>query len=101
MSVAENVLEMIVRLAKEGEIEQGGSTTASFDRDTPLFGASGLLDSLGLVSLVLALEQEIADRLGATVALADDKALSQKHSPFRTVGTLADYAVAQIETKRA
>jgi acyl carrier protein len=62
--------------------------------DTPLFGRSGLLDSLGLASLVVAVEQAIEDRYGVALSLADEKALSQSRSPYRTVASLAAYAEA-------
>jgi D-alanine--poly(phosphoribitol) ligase subunit 2 len=65
--------------------------------DTPLFGQEGVLDSLGLVTLVVAVEQAIEDQYRILVSLADEKALSQKNSPFRTVSTLADYAVQQLQ----
>jgi D-alanine--poly(phosphoribitol) ligase subunit 2 len=66
--------------------------TDSLGEHTLLFGEKGMFDSVGLVSLVVSLEEAIEDRLGAAVSLADQKAMSQKSSPFRTVGTLADYA---------
>jgi acyl carrier protein len=59
--------------------------------DTPLFGRQGLLDSLGLVTLVVAVEQAVEDRFGVRVALADDRAMSQTRSPYRTIGALAEY----------
>ena len=34
------------------------------DLDVPLLGKDGRLDSLGLVTLVVAVEQELADRFG-------------------------------------
>ncbi len=61
------------------------------DADTALFGRGALLDSLGLVSLVLELEMAVNDRFGAEVVLADEKAMAQKNSPFRTVGSLARF----------
>ena len=64
--------------------------------DTALFGHAGALDSLGLVNLIVAVEQAVEDELGVPVALADEKAMSQNASPFRTVGTLADYVRRQI-----
>ena len=57
----------------------------------PLFGDTGVLDSIGLVTLIVAVEQSIEDELGTILTLADEKAMSQRNSPFRTVGTLADY----------
>jgi D-alanine--poly(phosphoribitol) ligase subunit 2 len=58
-----------------------------------LYGLTGVLDSLGLVTLIVAIEQAIEDELGLVISLADERAMSQKNSPFRTIGTLADYIV--------
>jgi len=59
--------------------------------DTVLFGRPGKLDSLSLVSLIVAVEQNIHDEFGIDVTLADDRALSQRNSPFRTIGALSEY----------
>jgi len=61
--------------------------------DAVLLGAAGGLDSFGLVNLVVALEQRIEDEFGVTLTLADEKAMSHRRSPFRTVPTLRDYVV--------
>ena len=59
--------------------------------DTVLFGAGGLLDSMGLVTLVVDVEQALADRFGLRMTLADDRAMSQRSSPFRSAAALAAY----------
>jgi D-alanine--poly(phosphoribitol) ligase subunit 2 len=59
--------------------------------DTVLFGESGELDSLGLVNLIVMVEQRVAETLGAPITLADERAMSERNSPFRTIGTLTDY----------
>jgi acyl carrier protein len=59
--------------------------------DTKLFGESGVLDSLALVSVVTDLEEEIHDEFDKHITLADEKAMSQKSSPFSTVETLTEY----------
>ena len=59
--------------------------------DTVLFGNSSDLDSMGLVSLIVATEQQLRDRHGLDVTLADERAVSRNSSPFRTVASLADY----------
>jgi len=46
---------------------------------------------------MVAVEQAIEDELGVSVSLADERALSQRTSPYRTVGTLADYADSLIQ----
>lgn len=101
MGVTEEVLEIVARQAGQAVRDQGGDEPGEIGRDTALFGPSGLLDSIGLVALVLAVEQEISEKLNVAVALADEKALSQRHSPFLTVGSLADYAAQEVEGRRA
>ncbi len=59
--------------------------------DTVVFGGDGKLDSLGLVTFIVAVEQKIAETFNVTVTLADEKAMSQRNSPFRNVGALAGY----------
>lgn len=61
------------------------------DDDTPLFGGKGVLDSLGLVSFLISLEQKIEDNTGISLTIADEKAMSLKNSPFKTIGTLHNY----------
>ena len=65
--------------------------------DTVLFGEAGVLDSLGLVNLIIAVEQGIEDAFGVSLTLADEKAMSQKNSPFKSVKTLAAYASVLME----
>lgn len=59
--------------------------------DTVLYDSNGRLDSLELVNLIVATEQNVEDAFGVTVTLADERAMSQQKSPFRTVATLVDY----------
>jgi len=64
--------------------------------ETQLFGRGSRLDSLGLVNLVVATEARLMDS-GAAVSLADERAMSQKQSPFRTVETLCDYIATVLQ----
>lgn len=97
----EELLQLIVAAVREVGQEQGLEVGDTLGPDTRLFGEGGLLDSLALVSLVIGVSQAIEDRFGAQVDLADDKALSQKNSPYRTIGTLAAYAAQELEARRA
>lgn len=58
--------------------------------DEPLFGQGGPLDSLGLVSLLIDVEEALADR-GFQVSLSDPRAMSQANSPFRNVDALVGF----------
>ena len=65
--------------------------------DTTIYGNDSRLDSLGLVNLLVTIEQNIEDEFDASLTLADERAMSQKHSPFRTIGSLADYIVMLLK----
>jgi len=59
--------------------------------ETPLYGANSVLDSLRLVSLVVAVEREIEQESGVSLVLASERAMSQRRSPFLSIGSLAEY----------
>lgn len=67
--------------------------------DTSLFAAKSGLDSLGLVNLIVSLEENINNEFNVAISIADERAMSQKHSPFRSVDTLADYIIELLNEK--
>lgn len=62
-----------------------------------LFGEGGVLDSLGLVNFIVATEQQVEERLGLALTLADERAMSHDRNPFATIGTLIDYTAELAE----
>jgi acyl carrier protein len=58
---------------------------------TAIFGGEDGIDSLSLVTLVVGLEGDVEREFGKKVLLADEKAMSQRNSPYRTVGALVDF----------
>ena len=61
--------------------------SAAFNRDTPLLGAIPELDSMAVVSLITALEEQ----LGVTM---DDDEIDG--ATFATVGSLVDFVAARL-----
>lgn len=59
--------------------------------ETTLFGRNGHLDSLGLVNLILVVEEHLKDEYHVALTLADERAMSQDRSPFGSVDSLAAY----------
>ena len=66
--------------------------------DAPLYGASGKLESLDFVTLIMEVEEKINAEFGADITIADDNLLSKEKSPFSTLGTLNEY-LQEILTK--
>lgn len=100
LTASPDIIELVKRcteeLAEQEELELPGQT----DLETVLFGKRGILDSVGLVTLLVSVEEAIEDRLGFSISLADQRAMSQQNSPFRSVGALATYATRLVEEAR-
>lgn len=67
------------------------SIPADLGEATVLVGADAVLDSLGVVALIVDIEERLETEHDTSITLASDKAMSQRNSPFRTVGVLADH----------
>jgi len=66
----------------------------------PLMGSGSKLDSIALVNLIVAVEQSLQDSLGVPLSLANERAFSLTHSPFRDVQSLALY-IQELINERA
>lgn len=83
--------ELVVAGLREVIAQSDRPLPATLDEATNLVGKQAVLDSLALVTFIVDLEQRIEEELGAVLTLTDDRAMSQKSSPFRTVGALVAY----------
>jgi acyl carrier protein len=70
---------------------------ATVSEQTALHGTPAGLDSLSLVSLIVEIESQVGSELGRSVVLADEKAMSERNSPYRSVGSLVDFIVRRLE----
>ena len=64
--------------------------------ETELYGTGGQLDSMGLVSFLVDIEESFQDN-DINISLSDERAMSQSRSPFRNVQSLTDYIAALIK----
>jgi len=92
------IIDLIIAEADELNEQIKNRVPVEAGRDAPLFGRNGgVLDSIGLVTLIVAVEQAVEDEFGAALVLANEKAMSLKNSPFRTIGSLTDYIVGLLK----
>ena len=88
----ENKIEQIIyRNLKEINEKLKSDKLNNPNIDTHLYGANGLLDSMSLVILISDIEIAISEEFNKNITLANEKALSQKISPFRSVRSLVEY----------
>lgn len=60
---------------------------------TVLMGEGSDLDSMAVVHLIVDLEARLEEAYGKNWILADERALSRKRSPFRTIGDLSEFII--------
>ena len=95
----EKILQSIYNTIDYLNAQQPSQEHIVKSNDTILFGPDSKIDSLGLINLVVAVEQNIEDEFNINITLADERAMSQEMSPFRTVGSLADYIKVLLDEK--
>jgi len=76
--------EVNQQLAEERRIDKSANTV--------LFGESGNLDSLELISLIVTVEQEVEKEFHVIINLTDhEDAIFEKNSPLHTIAALVRY----------
>lgn len=94
----DKIVDLIVAEAKELNEGREEKIPVEAGASAPLFGGDdGILTSIALVTLVVAVEQAVEDEFGTELVLANEKAMSMKNSPFQTIGALADYIVTLLK----
>ena len=95
MEINGEILSALYEAVSETNLLLPENQQLTKDPDAALFGPDSALDSIGLVSFIIEAESTLSQALGKAITLADERALSQSHSPFRTLGTLVQYVEEQ------
>ena len=101
IDVAQKVTQAIFGAIDEINEQRSRGQQLAKSIDTALYNGSGSgnLDSLALLNLIVATEQRIEENLGITVNLADERTMSLKDNPFKTIGTLSNCISSILEEK--
>lgn len=65
--------------------------------DTPLLGKDSKLDSMGLVTFMVAVEEQVGDIFDIPFSLAVDSDLGSENNPFSNVACLIDFIDGRLE----
>lgn len=71
----------------------------STDPDAPLYGPQGVVDSLTLTLLIVAIEQKIEQTLSVSVTLIDYSMGLGEQNPFSSIHALSDHIVALMSSR--
>ncbi len=84
---------ILASLAEEGVAAEESASDLS---KLPLLGPGAVLKSVGLVAMLVGVEQRLTEEFHVQVPLMDEHAMSQSRSPFRTAATLAEYIAQRL-----
>ena len=90
--IEELIIESVRLLAEDFEIDSLESPNSA----TLLYGIGGSLDSMALVNLIADIEDAISEKFSISISLADEKAISARHSPYRSVTSLAEAVIERM-----
>lgn len=85
-----DVLDLVKATVEELNSELGYDHLSNVTADSDLFGGANGVDSLSLVRIIAEVERAASEEFGRPVVLADERAMSRRNSPYRTVGTIAE-----------
>ena len=87
----DKIMKIILDTVQEYNKDLNKNDHISSDLDLPIYGGHTNLDSIGLVSFIVSLEQNLEDALNKTISLADERAMSQKNNPYASLNSLCEY----------
>jgi acyl carrier protein len=92
----EEISKIVLSVFGEILIDRDDIDQYEINEKTQLMGSNSLLDSIDLVTFIVSLEQYLEDEFSITITIADENAMSQKESPFKTLGTLVDFIQGKV-----
>lgn len=80
--------------------EEDNIDTTNFNSETVLFGSEGVIDSLGLIALVVKIEDYVAENSNKEIQIIDENAIVLDGQPlFKNLSMLVDLALAKLNEK--
>ncbi|MCF8296026.1 MAG: hypothetical protein K9J13_00655 [Saprospiraceae bacterium] len=89
----ENVTQIVFKVLKDYLTSQ--EIVCELDNDSILYGADGILDSMGIVNIIVDLESYFSGA-GYQIDLTSEKALSLQNSPFQSISTITEFIKRQL-----
>lgn len=86
----DRVREIVLDAMRAANLSRSPDEQLEVSGEAIIFGPGSSLDSLGLVALLIDIEETMAAE-GCPITLSDERAMSQTRSPFRTVPRLVEY----------
>ena len=97
----DKIFELVKTSLEELNEELDYGSLRNVTWETSIAGGESNIDSLSLVRLIVGLETKIEKTFNKQILLADEKAMSTRNSPFRSMGSLVDFIAERLGTGNA
>jgi acyl carrier protein len=87
--------EIVINVITDYCEMNGVELSEAINKNTPLIGSARILDSMGLVNVIVDIETEFLDE-NVEISLTSENAMSGRISPFRSVGSLCNFIARQL-----
>jgi acyl carrier protein len=94
-----DVLDAVLAVVSDLNLQLPPDRRMALSRETQLLGPGGHLDSLGLINLIVGVEQHVEQALSRRVILTDHDTLSRTDTVLATIGTLTDHIEALLSER--
>ena len=84
-------LELIFAAITEVNIQQPPEYQLKLNKDEFLISDKSCIDSLGLITLLINIEEKVSNKFKKNLNLLDEKYISEENTPFKTLGSLASW----------
>ena len=90
-------LNLIFSSVKDLNKQQPPESKLKSKKNELLIAEKSNLDSLGLVTLLIIIEDKIKKDLNKKIVLVNDKLISVENTPFKTIDSLARWLVKNVK----
>ena len=90
-------LNLIFSSVKDLNKQQPPESKLKIKKNELLIAEKSNLDSLGLVTLLIIIEDKIKKDLNKKIVLVNDKLISVENTPFKTIDSLARWLVKNVK----
>lgn len=91
----EKIFEIVTDTIKD-YCDNNNIQICELNKDTALIGSNRILDSMGLVNVIVDIETAFLDE-NIEISLTSEAAMSSRISPFRSIGSLCSFIERQIQ----
>ncbi|MBF0624639.1 MAG: hypothetical protein HQL82_07505 [Magnetococcales bacterium] len=94
--IAGRVRELVFESIDDVNLGLDPDNRLTKDDSEPLFGPNSRLGSLGLVNLLLAVEERVEAGFGQPILITDNPTLFNSEGPLRSLGVFIDFVADMV-----